>query len=663
MKFIFEPSVYLIAKQQNVEEEIDRFLKDENIENWTTDAFSPAEKNVEISGRLCYMSFTKPRPGGNSKYIGHIKEVGHGCYDEETEVLTEDGWKKFKNVSIDQDLFATLNPITLKLEYQKASNKIDKKYNGLMYKLKSSMIDLLVTPDHRMFIQKHDTQKAKRKEQPWEIIEANKIKNKRVKYKKNCNWEGKYIANYTLPTINIKYGKGYKDIIGKTFNIEDWVKFLGYWCSEGSTHYTKGSSYRINLYQNPGYTLENMRSCLKNMGYSPFERISKNSNNRLLVICDQVLFHHLHDICGKLSYNKKVPSFIKKLNKELIQIFLDAYIEGDGNIHKTNGHKVIYTSSKQMADDLQELILKVGLSASIKIDDRVGKPREGKWKNIKQTRPNYIVSISSESRQEPLVNHNGSIHNTFEKYNGNIYCVTVPNSLLYVRRNGIPVWSGNSVTEHANWTLLLTGVSRSLCMELIRHRHFNFSMLSQRYVDETECNMVVPPELQKEVKMFLDSKETIKDPMWESGRYWLLSVNNAIMDYKYQTEYLFNKLVPEAYLDLKLGECGAINLSIDDMMKKIPMEKRTELRKRARQTARSLLPNATESKIVITVNARSLRNFLELRGSSHADSEIRLLANKIFDIIVKESPSLFNDYEKIPLEDGSFELKTKFTKI
>jgi len=230
-----------------------------------------------------------------------------------------------------------------------------------------------------------------------------------------------------------------------------------------------------------------------------------------------------------------------------------------------------------------------------------------------------------------------------------------------------------SVTEHTSWTFIITGVSRSLTHELVRHRvGTSFSQLSQRYVDEEDCNMVVPPELQKEVKRYLESKKLLShqidkslldDPAWNNGRYWFLAVHNALWEYKKMTEYLFNKLVPQSYLELRLGECGSINLSIEDMMKKLPFEKRTELRKRARQTARSLLPNATESKIVVTFNARSLRNFLELRANIHAESEIRVLADKIYDIIVKESPSLFNDYIKKHLEDGSYELETEYRKI
>jgi thymidylate synthase (FAD) len=90
---------------------------------------------------------------------------------------------------------------------------------------------------------------------------------------------------------------------------------------------------------------------------------------------------------------------------------------------------------------------------------------------------------------------------------------------------------------------------------------------------------------------------------------------------------------------------------------------RTTRRKSARQAARSVLPNATETKIFVTANARALRHFLEQRGSRHAEPEIRKLANAIHAIMVKASPNLFGDYERIALPDGTFELQTQFKKI
>jgi thymidylate synthase (FAD) len=76
-----------------------------------------------------------------------------------------------------------------------------------------------------------------------------------------------------------------------------------------------------------------------------------------------------------------------------------------------------------------------------------------------------------------------------------------------------------------------------------------------------------------------------------------------------------------------------------------------------------VLPNATETKIFVTANARALRNILEQRGSRHAEPEIRKLANKLLDVLQREAPNLFGDYQRIPLPDGTAELTTAYRKV
>ena len=87
---------------------------------------------------------------------------------------------------------------------------------------------------------------------------------------------------------------------------------------------------------------------------------------------------------------------------------------------------------------------------------------------------------------------------------------------------------------------------------------------------------------------------------------------------------------------------------------------RTLRRKLARQAARSVLPNATETKIFVTANARALRHFIEMRGSRHAETEIRKLAVAVLEIMQRESPNLFHDFQLTPLADGTREATTSF---
>src|SRR5690349_12167203 len=177
-----------------------------------------------------------------------------------------------------------------------------------------------------------------------------------------------------------------------------------------------------------------------------------------------------------------------------------------------------------------------------------------------------------------------------------------------------------SVLEHGVWNFLFTGVSRSLTHELIRHRAgWGYSQLSQRYVDESVAEYVEPDCV-------------ADDP--ELHRLWLDAVAQS----------------HRAYMRLVEG--------LQERFKDEP--DRTLRRKMARQAARSVLPNATETKIFVTANARALRHFIEMRASRHADVEIRKLAVAVLRTMQHEAPNLFGDYELIALPDGTHEASTTF---
>ncbi len=161
-----------------------------------------------------------------------------------------------------------------------------------------------------------------------------------------------------------------------------------------------------------------------------------------------------------------------------------------------------------------------------------------------------------------------------------------------------------SVLEHANWTFIFTGVSRSLTHELVRHRHFSFSQLSQRYVDESAVTFIRPPGIPSE---------------GEAYEEWKAQCEVALDSYKF--------LVAEMEKDTE------------------SLKSPTERRKHVRQSARSVLPNCTETKITVTGNARTWREFIQKRMHPAADVEIRALATLVFQILKKEAPSIFADLE------------------
>ena len=180
-----------------------------------------------------------------------------------------------------------------------------------------------------------------------------------------------------------------------------------------------------------------------------------------------------------------------------------------------------------------------------------------------------------------------------------------------------------SVLEHVNYSFLITGVSRSLTHEVVRHRAgFGYSQRSQRYVDESGAWIVVPPDL---IGMDEDKLREIYEP--------------AIDMYDFLVE------------GIKVEKIFEEELSTRDK------------RKRIRQAGRSVLPNATETKYMVTGNVRAWRHFIELRASRHADKEIRRLAVMVHYYLKKETPILFDDFREEQLSVSDVELVPLHSKV
>src|SRR5688572_6182328 len=180
-----------------------------------------------------------------------------------------------------------------------------------------------------------------------------------------------------------------------------------------------------------------------------------------------------------------------------------------------------------------------------------------------------------------------------------------------------------SVLEHASYSLLLEGVSRSLTPELVRHRAgFAYSQLSQRYVDESEANFVMPPAI-------------IGDEALESR--WREQMEAAQKSYVALVETLMERY---AWVGDKVHR-----------------------RKMAREAARGVLPNSTETKIVVTGNARAWRTMLELRAGEGAELEIRRLAVAVLRVLVAEAPAFFSDFEVYQAGDRREAARVGFHKV
>ncbi|MGH7539328.1 MAG: FAD-dependent thymidylate synthase [Gemmatimonadales bacterium] len=180
-----------------------------------------------------------------------------------------------------------------------------------------------------------------------------------------------------------------------------------------------------------------------------------------------------------------------------------------------------------------------------------------------------------------------------------------------------------SVLEHTVYVLLIEGISRSCSHELVRHRAgFGYSQLSQRYVDESHAAFVLPPAI-------------LGDPALEGD--WERQVTAA------QTAYV---------------------RAVDALMERYNwMSDKVHRRKVAREAARSVLPNATETKIVVSGNVRAWRTMLELRCGEGAELEIRRMAVDTLRVLQREAPAFFSDFEIYVADDRVESARVAYHKV
>jgi thymidylate synthase (FAD) len=613
IRIITEPSVYLVGRQAVVyggPNGLGQFLRDNGTPDWSSTSTTPAEVLVEVGGRLCYQSFGKPRPGGNAAYVRHILEVAHGCYDGETDVLTASGWKNWGEVSED-DEFATRNAAG-EIEYQRSTGLISAPYRGKMYRVAARGVDLLVTPNHRMFVCPTTTKEGRTK-QDFRFVRADELGDTSHAYVKTGTWCH-------------DSGSDPKPAI---------AKLLGFSIGDGTIGSRSGT---VKFHLRRRRKIEWLASAAAEAGW----KLTGEGDRFTLHLPNEWIWFF------RGIYNdqkeKQIPQRI--LTEWSFYGLLNLYnglMEADG--HKGETGDSFDTTSPILTGQFQQLCLHLGVAANV-CYTLTKVPAGGSFGTKPITR---LTVITRETRPEVNKFANAISRSSWvEDWEGTVYCAEVPNGTLYVRRNGKPVWCGNSVLEHAVYTFIVTGVSRSLTHELVRHRvGLSPSQLSQRYVDESEVAFVCPPALLGsrlawiEKEAWPDHAGAVPDAIRSGAREW-----RRWLDAREMNLNEYGRLVK----DLAAGYAGKYTSP-------------TDARKAAREAARSVLPNCTETKIQLTGNARAWRHLLEMRGGSGADAEIRRLALAILPPLAAESPALFGDYSVDLDDDGREVITTPYRKV
>jgi DNA-directed RNA polymerase II subunit RPB2 len=377
-------------------------------------------------------------------------EIGdkYACTPPSTTVLTSTGWKKIIDIT-EKDLVCILDPETDNISYEPPLKTHTYNYKGKMYKLRSQLVELTTTPNHRMLVKKRAVLENGKFDykKDFEFITADKCFGKRLKYKKTVqnyqpdDWIG---DTFTIPEYtdgNDKYRPE------KVVSMNDWIVFFGIWLAEGCS--TKHSIYIAAHKPRVKSALEPV---INNFGYhicKTGKSVDINGEKNCWCFGDVQLANYMEQFRVG-SINKFFPEWVWQLNKDQSRLFIESMMLGDGYVNRSNAN-TYYTSSQKMADDLCRLCLHAGWSSHMRLlDGRVAgtetTTKDGR--TITSTTDNYTITII-KTKLEPEMNHshkkaqNGQTEE-WEDYEGTVHCLTVRTGIFMVRENGKPVWTGNS---------------------------------------------------------------------------------------------------------------------------------------------------------------------------------------------------------------------------
>ena len=389
---------------------------------------------------------------------------GFHCFDDKTEILTNEGWKYFENLRGNEKVL-TLNGDVA--EWGDITKVWKHRYQGKMNVYDGERINFSITDNHRLIFKSPSSLTKKTNEVLCRYCdrhigakgivrhEGTHINNGDERIRETVERIGEPVINWRIKEFSKlpyeflvrrtnKWGGTNPERIEfktpprttgiqRTYNFDfiDFAEFLGWYVSEGSS--TKGS---IRISQKQGAKYEEIFALLVRMGIKP-QRYKHD-----------IAFNHLglalwlREHCGNYSQNKKIPTVVKEASTEAIETFLTSFGKGDGTPHNHPNARALVTSSVQLRDDLHEILCKLGRGrkysrvhkkGSQSVMTTTGREFERRydtWRVIDPAFPADSNVIKSRVKKED--------------YDGYVYCVSTPLQTIMVRRKGCSMWSGNS---------------------------------------------------------------------------------------------------------------------------------------------------------------------------------------------------------------------------
>ena len=418
-------------------------------------------KHIEECGRTCYQSYGNKTEDTTSakQMIGMLIKSGHesvlehfsisvkmkvdvGCYDDKTYVLTENGWKLFKDLQPNEKVYTKKDDGEVLLV--PFLSKIEKDWDGILHHYHSTQVNLKVTPDHNMWV--FDVNKRSSKTKIWKFLESQQLTNKSYSFDKSTDKTKNHINRIIhIPSVYRQCGFYTKEFNGHTFNNLDFFELLGWWITDGSLERI-GNHFCVVLHQSKERGRNRIEQLLKNMNlsYNLYKNRYRIKSTALADYIKDMFYYNKNKKTGyKKSYDIAISSFIRNAYTNEIEAFLKGVLGGDGSVY-TDGRKIIYTASKQFALDLIELCFKCGMTANYYMSNTTDYPC-----SYKNNGAVYVVSIC---RTEKHWFNKTQKNYSEEYYKGKVYCVELEKyHRLFVMREGKTCWCGNcykDLTRH-----------------------------------------------------------------------------------------------------------------------------------------------------------------------------------------------------------------------
>jgi phage terminase large subunit-like protein len=348
----------------------------------------------------------------------------HLCYDDQTEILTRDGWVKFPDLREGVEVLG-VDPKTLAAKWEMPTRYTRDQHVGEMIHYKSLTCDLMVTPDHRMVHKDINDWETDRRSN-WRVRAATDLPCD-FYVPQAVEWKGD-----ARETVN--FG-------GAEWEPGNFADFMGWYLAEGCSS-VKGCATRI--VQNDGATGDEISAVLERSPFSFTKRRHGRDGISVWSIGSKPLAQALAPL-GK-SLTKFMPEEAKNLRPEHLRRLIQAFVRGDGHAAKNNPLKLFAASrSKRLIDDLQECAVKAGWSATVHTHQTTARRFNGYDMPVGPMWRIYIRASKAPGEERKWYSKIRRVNTKRVAYDGMVYCVSVPSTALVVRRNGRVTVSGNCI--------------------------------------------------------------------------------------------------------------------------------------------------------------------------------------------------------------------------